>query len=89
MLFRFQHVLGITNDGLATLDENATEAQKAQHGEKRKEKDENWLSLIHQYLNSNIFEEIIEGETSKSVWGTHSRKFMVVMISSIRSRIKH
>lgn len=38
MLFRFQHVLGITNDRLATLDENGREAQKAQHGEKRKKK---------------------------------------------------
>lgn len=56
---------------------------------KEKKEDENWLSLIHQYVNSNIFEKIIEVETSKSVWGTHSRKLTVVMISSIRSSFKH
>lgn len=49
----------IVNDGFLALEANATEAQRIAHREMSK-KDRKYLFLIHQCVDSNVFEKIIE-----------------------------
>lgn len=67
VIFRFEDVVKIMNDGVLALEENANDVQQAAHKERRK-KDGKYLLLIHQCVNSNVFEKIIEEEMSKGVW---------------------
>lgn len=69
VLFRFQDVLKIVNDGFMTLKTNVSKPQRASYCELRK-KDEKDLFLIYQCLDLNIFEKIIAQETTKDVWYT-------------------
>lgn len=62
-------MLEIVNDGFSTLEANATETQRVAHREKSK-KDEKGLFLIHWCVDLNIFEKIIEQETTKEAWDT-------------------
>lgn len=64
VIFRFQDVLEIMNDCFLALEANATEAQKTTHHE-LSNKEEKYLFLIHQCVDSNIFEKIIKLETTK------------------------
>lgn len=57
--FIFQYVLEIVNDGFSAFEANANEAQRFSHREMSK-KDGKCLFLIHQCVNLNIFEKIIE-----------------------------
>ena len=69
VIFRFQDVLEIVTDGVEELAANADDAARTQHKELKK-KDVKGLFIIHQCVDSNIFEKIIEEETSKGVWDT-------------------
>ncbi|KAK2402327.1 hypothetical protein QL285_051858 [Trifolium repens] len=69
VIFRFQDVLEIVNDGVGDLAANADETARTQHKELKK-KDAKGLFIIHQCVDSNIFEKIIEEETSKGAWDT-------------------
>lgn len=62
VIFKFLDVLEIVNDSLLVLDANSTKAQRTYHHELSK-KDGKCLFLIHQYMDSNIYEKIIEQET--------------------------
>lgn len=64
VIFRFQDVLEMVNDGVPELAENATEAQRTAHRDQKK-KDAKGLFLIHQCVDSNIFEKIIDQESAK------------------------
>lgn len=52
------------NEGVSLLLENASDAQKATHKDKMK-KDRKSMLLIHQCVDLNIFEKIIEEEMGK------------------------
>lgn len=64
VIFRFQDVAKIVNDGVLTLESDANDVRKAAHKEQRK-KDGKCLFLIHQYVDSNVFVKIIEEESAK------------------------
>lgn len=64
VIFRFQDVTKIVSDGVLALETNVNDVQKATHKEQRK-KDGKTLFLIHQCVDPNVFEKIIEEETSK------------------------
>ncbi|GAU51473.1 hypothetical protein TSUD_95880 [Trifolium subterraneum] len=69
VIFRFQDVLEIVSDGVEDLAAEANEAQRTLHREQKK-KDGKGLFIIHQCVDSNIFEKIIEEETAKGAWDT-------------------
>ena len=69
VIFRFQDFLEIVNDSIPNLQENATKVQRTTNRELRK-KDAKGLFLIHQCIDPNIFENIIEQETAKGAWDT-------------------
>ncbi|XP_050895721.1 uncharacterized protein LOC127102394 [Lathyrus oleraceus] len=69
VIFKFQDVLEIANVGFLALEKNATEAQRVYHRELIK-KDGKGLLLINNNMNSNIFDKIIEQETTKEAWDT-------------------
>ncbi|KAK2373515.1 hypothetical protein QL285_074546 [Trifolium repens] len=69
VIFRFQDVLEIVTDGVEELAAKADVAARTQHKELKK-KDAKGLFIIHQCVDSNIFEKIIEEETSKGAWDT-------------------
>jgi hypothetical protein len=58
VIFIFQDVLEIVTNGVAELTANADETQRTQHKELKKE-DVKGLFIIHQCVDSNIFEKII------------------------------
>lgn len=64
VVFRFQNVAEIACDGVPTLEVNASDVQKVARKEQRKN-DGKALFLDHQYVDPNMFEKIIEEETSK------------------------
>lgn len=59
VIFRFQDVVEIVYDVIPALETNANDTQKDAHKEHRK-KDGKILFLIHQCMNPNVFEKIIE-----------------------------
>ena len=67
VIFRFQEVVEIVNDGITALEDEASDEQTAVHRDKKK-KDGKALFLIHQCVDSNVFEKIIEEETAKGAW---------------------
>ena len=67
VIFRFQEVVEIVNDGITALEDKASDEQIAAHRDKKK-KDGKALFLIHQCVDSNVFEKIIEEETAKGAW---------------------
>ncbi|GAU44417.1 hypothetical protein TSUD_100640 [Trifolium subterraneum] len=69
VIFRFQDVLETVINGVAELAANAEEAARTHHHELKK-KDAKALFIIHQCVDPNIFEKIIEEETSKGAWDT-------------------
>lgn len=69
VLFGAQDVLEFVNDGVPDLAENATEAQRNLHREKKK-KDQKALFYIHQCVDAKIFEKIAESTTAKAAWDT-------------------
>ncbi|KEH19665.1 hypothetical protein MTR_8g466040 [Medicago truncatula] len=67
VIFIFQNVLEIVIYGIPALENNVTDAQMATHHEHKK-KDWKGLFLIHQCVDLNIFEKVIEEETMKGAW---------------------
>ena len=65
VIFRFQDVVEIVNDGVIELGANATDEQKAAYKDQRK-KEGKTLFLIHQCVDLNVFEKIFEEETTKA-----------------------
>jgi hypothetical protein len=64
---RYQDVLEIVNNGVQDLGAAATETQRTMHREERK-KDGKVLFIIHQRVDHNIFEKILDQETAKEAW---------------------
>ena len=66
VIFIFQGVVKIINDGVPTLEVNANDFQKATNKDQRK-KHGKFMFLIHQCVDPNVFGKIIEEEYSKEV----------------------
>lgn len=77
VIFIFQDVLEIVNDGFSALETNATKTQRVAHREMSK-KDGKCMFLIHQCGESNIFEKIIEQKMAKE-WLDTPKKCMMEM----------
>lgn len=67
VLFNYQEVLEIVNEGVPDLPANATDVQR-QANKKARKKDCKALFLIHQCVDSNNFQKISSAETSKEAW---------------------
>ncbi|WJX50083.1 hypothetical protein P8452_36436 [Trifolium repens] len=67
VIFTFQEVYEQVNDGVAALPANANEEQRTTFREAKK-KDNKGLFLIHQCIDSKVFEKIADAETSKAAW---------------------
>ncbi|KAK2392639.1 putative mitochondrial protein [Trifolium repens] len=67
VIFTFQEVYEQVNDGVAALPANANEEQRTTFREAKK-KDNKGLFLIHQCVDSKVFEKIADAETSKAAW---------------------
>ncbi|XP_050876797.1 uncharacterized protein LOC127080519 [Lathyrus oleraceus] len=69
VLFGAQYVLDLVNDSYAALSENATDAQRNAQHEMRK-KDQKALFYIHQCVDVDMFEKIVDSTTAKAAWDT-------------------
>lgn len=69
VIFRFQYVIEIVNDGVPSLQENTKNSHRIANRE-QKNKDAKGLFLIHQCVDPNIFEKIIDQESAKGAWDT-------------------
>src|ERR1044072_9171198 len=69
VLFGAQDVLELVTDGYIPVAENATEDEKEARRNKRK-RDQKALFYIHQRVNVNVFEKIVDSMTSKEAWDT-------------------
>ncbi|KAK2404675.1 putative mitochondrial protein [Trifolium repens] len=67
VIFTFQEVYEQVNDGVAALPANANEEQRTTFREAKK-KDNKGLFLIHQCVDSKVFEKIVDAETSKAAY---------------------
>ena len=67
VIFGFQDVLDVIKNGVPVLDRGATDAQKAAHKETQK-KDCKALFLIHQCVDANHFDKILNATSGKEAW---------------------
>ena len=67
VIFRFQDVLEVVNEGLTALAANATNVQRTTHKE-LKMKDGKAMFLMHQSVSNEIFEKIMHYESAKETW---------------------
>ena len=67
VVFRYQGVLDIISTGVTPLEMNPTEAHRATHREQMKKYDKA-IFLIHQCVDSNVLEKIIDYEMTKEAW---------------------
>jgi len=69
VIFKYQDVLDIMNEGVPTLARIATDVQKVAHKDV-KNKDGKTMFLIHRCMNGDIFEKIMHYENAKETWDT-------------------
>lgn len=69
VLFGAQDVLDIVNDNYPSTVENATKSQRNVQHETRKN-DQKALFYIHQYMDTKVFENIVDTVTTKATWDT-------------------
>ncbi|GAV76786.1 UBN2 domain-containing protein [Cephalotus follicularis] len=67
VLYDYHELLGVVENGVTDLAENATEAQINTHREMKK-KDNNALYFIHQGVNDEVFEKVVGATSSKLAW---------------------
>lgn len=65
--FCYQDVLDVVCDGVTMIGATATEVQRNTNRDQRK-KDSKALFVIHQCVDANVFEKIVEYETAKEAW---------------------
>lgn len=75
VIFRFQDVFEIVKNDIPTLEESANEAQRTTK-KYHKKKDCKALFLIHQCVDEEIFENIVECETAINVWDTLAKTYL-------------
>ena len=67
VLFGYQDVLEVIKDGVTSLVEGATDAQKATFKEEKK-KDYKALFLIHSCVDGDNFEKVGDCDSAKQAW---------------------
>jgi len=67
VIFRFQDVLEVVNEGIPALAANVTDVQQAAHKELKK-KDGKAMFLMYQSVSNEIFEKIMHYESAKETW---------------------
>lgn len=67
VIFNVQDVSEYVAEGLQSVVENATDAQKATYKEAKK-KDQKTLFYIHQCVEANVFDKIAHVTISKKAW---------------------
>lgn len=65
VLFDAQDVLDLVNDNYVSVATNATEVHRNKQRETRK-RDQKALFYIHQCVDANVFEKIIDSTTTKT-----------------------
>ena len=74
VLFQFQDLLEIVQNGYQELGDNPTDAQRDIHND-AVNKDNKALFLIHQSMDASIFDKISKACTTKEVWDILERCF--------------
>ncbi|KAK2372329.1 hypothetical protein QL285_073474 [Trifolium repens] len=69
VLFGAQDVLELVTEGYVPVAADATDAQKLAQKDTKK-KDQRALFYIHQCVDENVFEKIVDSETAKAAWDT-------------------
>jgi hypothetical protein len=67
VIFKYQDVLEIVNEGVTPLAANATDVQQTTHRDLKK-KDGKAMFLMHQSVTDEIFEMIIHYGSAKETW---------------------
>jgi hypothetical protein len=67
VIFMYQHMLEVVNDGVPVLARNATDMQHAANKDAKK-KDGKTMFLMHQFVSNEIFQKIMHYESSKETW---------------------
>ncbi|XP_019414638.1 PREDICTED: uncharacterized protein LOC109326409 [Lupinus angustifolius] len=67
VLFGYQEVLDVVQDGFQAVEDEATEVQRSLHRECMK-RDCKALAMIHQCVDDSNFEKIAQSSTSKEAW---------------------
>jgi len=67
VIFRFQDVLKVVNDGVPALAANATDVQQTANRDAQK-KDGKAMFFMHQSVSNEIFEKIMHYESAKETW---------------------
>ena len=69
VIFRFQDVTEVVQEGVQELDRNPTDAQKVAHRDLMK-RDAKTLFIIHQCVDADNFQKIRSANTAKKAWDT-------------------
>lgn len=67
VVFRYQGALDVIRSGVTPPDASPTETARETHREQMK-KDDKAIYFLHQCVDSNVLEKIIEYETAKEAW---------------------
>jgi len=74
VIFGFQDVLEVVNNGVEALPANPTDVQRTAHNEAKK-KDYKSLLYTYQCVGNKVFEKIAEAKSSKEAWDTVVKYF--------------
>jgi hypothetical protein len=74
VIFRYQYVLEIVNEGVTPLAANATDLQQTAHRDLKK-KDGKVMFLMHQSVSDEIFEKIMHYGSAKETWDALERLY--------------
>ncbi|XP_028236619.1 uncharacterized protein LOC114415953 [Glycine soja] len=74
VIFRFQDVTEVVQEGVQELDRNPTDAQKVTHRDLMK-KDAKALFIIHQCVDADNFQKIRSADTAKKAWDTLEKSY--------------
>ncbi|KAG5068162.1 hypothetical protein JHK85_000539 [Glycine max] len=74
VIFRFQDVIEVVQEGVQELDRNPTDAQKVAHRDLMK-RDAKALFIIHQCVDVDNFQKIRSVDTAKKAWDTLEKSY--------------
>ena len=74
VIFRFQDVTEVVQEGVQELDRNPTDVQKVAHCELIK-RDTKALFIIHQCVDADNFQKIRSADTAKKAWDTLEKSY--------------
>jgi len=79
VIFRFQDVLELVNDGVPALEANATDVQQTANRDAKK-KDGKAMFLMHQSVSNEIFEKIMHYKVQRKL-GKHWKSYILEMVN--------